>query len=371
MNTDLGTEHIDTIVIGGGQAGLVVGYELARRGRPFVILDAHPRSGDAWRTRWDSLRLFTPRRDCALPGLKLEGQQSLAPTKDEMADYLETYARHHALPIRHNVRVTRLTKAGETFVVETATGTITAPNVVVATGSYGTAKVPAYAAELDPHIVAMHSADYRNPGQLQSGGVLLVGAANSGADIALDVVRTHQTWMAGKHPGHVPPDIDKWFARNVVVRIVRFVQRNVLCVRNPIGRKASRKPPTAPLVRVKPKWLVKAGVVRTGRVVGVQDGLPVLDDGQVLDVTNIIWCTGFRHDFPWIDVPGGFDDSGRPVHTRGVSDTVPGLYFIGLEFQYALASATLWGVARDAAHVAKVLARTAVTTPEGSYAPAA
>src|SRR5262249_52805662 len=174
------SEHVDTIVIGGGQAGLAVGYELARRDQDFVILDAHPRSGDAWRTRWDSLRLFTPRRDCALPGLKLPGKQRLAPTKDEMGDYLEAYAHHHALPIRHNIKVTRLSKTGETFEVETTTGTMTAANVVVATGSYGAAKVPAFASELDPHIVAMHSSTYLNPRQLQAGGVLLVGSGNSG-----------------------------------------------------------------------------------------------------------------------------------------------------------------------------------------------
>jgi putative flavoprotein involved in K+ transport len=350
--------YVDTVVIGGGQAGLIAGYELARRGREFVILDAHDRVGDAWRTRWDSLRLFTPGRNCDLPGLRFTGHRSLAPTKDEMADYLERYAAHHKLPVRSGVCVTGLGRAGELFRITTTAGEFTASNVVVATGSYREAKVPAFADELDAHIVRIHSSDYLNPGQLQPGGVLLVGAGNSGADISLDVVGSHPTWLAGPKVAHIPPDIDKLFARHVVVRGVRFVQRNVLCLRTPIGRKAAPKlrGKATPLIRQKPKWLAAAGVERVGRVVGVHDGLPQLDDGQVLDVTNVIWCTGFRHDFPWIDLPG-FDSHGSPLHTRGVSNEVAGLYFIGLEFQYALASASLFGVARDATYVVKQLVK--------------
>jgi putative flavoprotein involved in K+ transport len=360
------TEYVETVVIGGGQAGLVAGYELRRRGREFVILDAHDRPGDAWRTRWDSLRLFTPRRDCELPGLRFSGgKHSLAPTKDEMADYLERYAAHHALPIRHGARVTRLSKDGERFRIETSAGEITAGNVVVAAGSYGDPRVPAFAGQLDPHIVQLHSAAYRNRDQLQPGGVLLVGAGNSGADISLDTVGEHPTWLAGPVVSHVPVDIDKLFGRHVVVRAVSFVQRNVLCLRTPMGRKAAPKlrGKATPVIRQKPKWLEKAGVQRVGRVVGVHDGLPQLEDGQVLDVTNVIWCSGFLHDFPWIDLPGYADEHGTPVHARGVVAELPGLYFIGLPFQFALASTTLWGVARDAAYVVKQLDKRAVAQP--------
>ena len=353
-------EYFETVIIGGGQAGLVAGYELKSRGRPFVILDAASTVGDAWRNRWDSLRLFTPGRNCELPGLRFTATRSLAPTKDEMADYLERYAGHHELPIRHGVRATRLSKDGELFRIETTEGDFTASNLVVATGSYAAPKTPHFAASLDPHIVQLHSSSYRNPGQLQPGGVLLVGAGNSGADISLDVVKTHPTWVAGPELPHIPADIDKFFARHVIVRIVRFVQRNVLSLRTPIGRKAAPKlrERGTPLIRQKPKWLAKAGVQRVGRVAGVHDGLPQLEDGQVLDVTNVIWCTGFRHDFPWIDLPG-FDADGVPIHRRGVASEVPGLYFLGLEFQFALASASLFGMARDAAYIIKHLDRTA------------
>jgi putative flavoprotein involved in K+ transport len=367
-------EHIDTIVIGGSQAGLATGYELKRRGRDFVILDAHSRVGDAWRTRWDSLVLFTPRRNSALPGLRMPGSQSRMPTKDEMADYLESYAAHFELPVRSGVRVTRLTADDHRrFVLETTKGQLTASNVVVASGSYGEPRLPALSTELDQHIVQLHSSDYRNATQLQPGHVLIVGAGNSGCDIAMDVVRTHRTVLAGRKVNHVPPEIDKWFSRVVVVRIVRFVQRNILCLRTPIGRHAAPKlrTRTTPVVRVKPKWLARAGVERVGRVAGVRDGLPQLDDGRVLDVANVIWCTGFHHTFPWIELPG-FDEHGLPLHTRGVATEVPGLYFVGLPFQFALASAALWGVARDAAYVAKQLAArpvsAAAATAEASTA---
>jgi putative flavoprotein involved in K+ transport len=359
------TEHIETVVIGGGQAGLIAAYELKKRGREFVVLDAYPRVGEAWRSRWDSLRLFTPRRDCELPGLRFTAQRSLAPTKDEMADYLEAYAAHHDLPVRNDVRVTALTKSGDRFVITTSNGVITASNVIVATGSYGAPKVPSFADDLDEHIVQLHSSGYRNPAQLQPGGVLLVGGGNSGADISLDVVPSHPTWLAGPKVAHIPPDIDKLFARIVVVRVVRFVQRNVLCLRTPMGRRAAprMRGKATPVIRVKPKWLADAGVKRVGRVVGVQDGLPQLENGQVLDVTNVIWCTGHRHDFPWIDLDTAFDEHGTPVHSRGVSARVTGLYFIGLEFQFALASASLWGVARDAAYIITHLDRHRITQP--------
>jgi putative flavoprotein involved in K+ transport len=367
-------EHVDTVIIGGGQAGLVAGYELKRRGREVLILDAHARVGDAWRTRWDSLRLFTPRRDCALPGLRLPGSQNRMPTKDEMADYLESYAIHHALPVRTCVRASQLSREGDRFLVETSAGPLTASNVVVASGSYGRPRLPSFASQLDPHIVQLHSSEYRNTSQLQPGGVLLVGAGNSGCDIALDVITRHPTWLAGPQVKNVPPEIDKWFGRMVVVRAVRFVQRNVLCLRTPVGRRLAPKlrDETTPIIRVKPKWLERAGVQRIGRVVGVQDGLPQLEGGQVLDVTNVIWCTGFRHDFPWIDLPG-FDEHGRPMHHRGVSRQVPGLYFLGLEFQFALASASLWGIARDAAFIARHVSKrpSSRTVTEPSTAPAA
>jgi putative flavoprotein involved in K+ transport len=352
-------ERFDTVVIGGGQSGLSMGYHLKKLGISFVILDANDRVGHAWRSRWDSLRLFTPGRYCALDGMPFTGDRNHAPTKDEFASYLEAYAERFALPVRTDCRVERLKKEGNRFVVTTRTQRFEADRVIVATGAFRDPKVPAFAADLDPRIVQLHSVDYRGPAQLTEGGILLVGAGNSGADIAMDVVRTHPTWLAGRHPGNVPFHIDTFVASRILLRIVRFVGHRVLNLGTPIGRKVLPKMAGkgSPLIRIKPKELVAAGVERVhAKVTGVEDGLPMLDDGTVLDVANIIWCTGFNHTFPWIDLPV-FDASGSPLHERGIVGAEPGLYFLGLEFQYAASSDVITGVGRDARYIAKDIAK--------------
>ncbi len=198
------TQHVDTLVIGGGQAGLAAGYELARRGRDFVILDAHDHVGDSWRIRWDSLRLFTPASLNGLPGMPFPAPGEHFPTKDELADYLETYAARFALPVQLGVRVDELTRDGDRYLVSAGVRRLAANHVVVATGAYATPGLPAFASQLDPAITQLHSLDYRNPGQLRDGRVLVVGAGNSGAEIALELAATHQTWLAGRDTGHFP-----------------------------------------------------------------------------------------------------------------------------------------------------------------------
>src|ERR1700694_767138 len=267
------TESIETVIIGGGQAGLSVGYHLRKHGRKFVILDASERVGDAWRNRWDSLRLFTPAHLDGLDGLPFPGPRGAFPTKNEMADYLEAYAKHFALPVRSNVRVERLSRQGQRFVVQAGDIAIEADNVVVAMAGLQVARVPAFASELAPSIVQVHAKDYRNVGQLQDGGVLVVGVGNSGADIAMETIKTHPTWIAGKESAHIPFRIESFFARHVLVRIVRFVGHRVLSIATPVGRKARPKllSSAAPLVRVKPHDLVDAGVVRVPRVASIRD----------------------------------------------------------------------------------------------------
>lgn len=201
-------EDFHTIVIGAGQAGLSVGYHLAKRHRPFVILDANERVGDSWRQRWDSLRLFTPAMFCGLAGMPFPAPRYSFPTKDEMADYLEAYAERFELPVRTGTRVDRLTRNGNRFVVTAGDQTLKADNVVVAMANYQHPKVPAFADRLDPRIVALHSMEYRNPGQLRDGPVLLVGAGNSGAEIALELAAHHETWIAGRDVGAIPFRID-------------------------------------------------------------------------------------------------------------------------------------------------------------------
>ncbi len=350
------SETVGTVIIGGGQSGLSTGYLLKKRGLPLVILDGNERVGDSWRKRWDSLRLFTPGMFDGLVGMPYPGRWWRAPSKDEFAEYLESYAARFELPVRTGVRAQRLSRQGQRFVVETTEGRLEADQVVVATGAFQIPKVPPFAWELDPGIVQMHSVDYRNPSQLREGGVLVVGVGNSGADISIELVRSHPTWLAGKESGHIPPRIDT--RRSVIgFAIFRFIGHHVLSRGNPIGRKVlpKMKHMAAPLVRVKPKDLVRAGVQRGPRVAGVHDGMPQLDDGQTLDVANVIWCTGFRPDFSWIDLPI-FDEEGEPKHRRGIVVDEPGLYFMGLELQYALSSDVITGVRRDAEYVAKHIA---------------
>src|SRR5581483_6478917 len=351
------SEALDTVVIGAGQAGLAVGYYLARQGRDFTILDGAERVGDSWRGHWDSLRLFTPAKYNRLPGMRFPARRWSFPTKDEMAGYLESYAARFALPVQTGVKVDRVSQSGKRFVVSAGDRRIEAANVVVASGAHRIARVPGFALELDPRIVQLHSSEYRSRSQLSDGGVLVVGAGNSGAEIAKELVTTHETWLAGRNVGEIPVPHGGVRAR-LVLPIIRFLGQHILTVRTPMGRKVGPKLATGatPLIRTKSAELVAAGVERVPRVAGVRDGLPVLEDGRVLDVANVVWCTGFRRDYSWLELPA-FEDDGRPAHERGVAATVPGLYFVGLLFQYSVTSDVLPGVGRDAKRIAAEVAR--------------
>jgi len=351
-----GSERFDTVIVGAGQAGLSAGYHLKEAGRSFVILDANDRIGGSWRTRYDSLQLFTPSWAVKLPGWRFPKKSAPYPSREQMADYLEAYAGRFDLPVRTGVDVERISREGDRYVVTVGDGRIEADHVIVASGANRDPRIPAFSRELDPAIVQMHSSDYRNPTQLRDGGVLVVGAGNSGADISLDVAGSHRTWLSGPDRGHVPVSIDTWFARNVVFRIIRFVGVHVLTLRTSIGRRAKVKYASKGdmLVRVKPKQILAAGVERVPKTVGVTDGMPTLEDGRVLDVANVIWCTGFRHDLSWIDLPI-FGEDGELVHERGVVEAEPGLYFVGLIFQYSAGSDVIPGVPRDAKYVVERL----------------
>jgi putative flavoprotein involved in K+ transport len=279
------------------------------------------------------------------------------PTKNEMADYLEAYAHRFGLLVRTGVEVDGLSKHGDRFVVTAGQRQFESENVVVAMANYQRPRVPAFAGLLDPRIVQLHAGEYRNPSQLRDGGVLVVGAGNSGAEIAIEVVRMHPTWMAGAGPGHIPLRPETLAARYLLIRLVRFVGHHVLSVNTPIGRKVRPKllHKATPLIRVKPKDLAAAGVERVPRVVGVRGGLPVLEGNRVLDIANIIWCTGFHPSYSWIDLPV-FDEDGDPIHERGIVSGEPGLYFVGLQFLTSMTSATVTGVGRDAAYIAQAIA---------------
>jgi putative flavoprotein involved in K+ transport len=382
-------ERTGTLVIGAGQAGLSVGYHLRRLGLRFLILDARQRVGDAWRERWDSLRLFTPARFDSLDGMPFPAPANAFPTKDEMADYLEAYAARFELPVLTGMRVDGLSRVDapsrndgpargdgpsgrdrrsnqDARFLATAGGRrFEADNVVVAMVDYQKPWIPDFAEHLDPGITQLHSFDYRNPAQLQPGPVLLVGAGNSGSEIAMELAPRHTVWMSGRDTGHIPFRIGGFAGRTLLVRLVlRGLFHRVLTVRTPIGWRVRPKVlhKGGPLIRVKPAGLTRAGVRRVPRTAGVKDGLPLLDDGRILNVHNVIWCTGFRPGFDWIDLPVFRD--GDPVHHSGIVDSEPGLYFVGLHFLHSLSSGMVHGVGRDAERVARhVAGRMSATGP--------
>jgi putative flavoprotein involved in K+ transport len=347
-------ERVDTVIVGAGQAGLATGYHLTAQGHEFIIVDAHARVGEAWRQRWDSLRLFTLAAYDGLPGMPFPAPPAAYPTKDEMADYLEAYARRFGLPLRLQTVVERLVRQGTGYILSGEGWRIETAHVVLATGAFHGPRIPAFASALDPGIRQLHAAQYRNPGQLRDGPVLIVGAGNSGAEIALDLAPRHPVWLSGRDTGRLPRVLRGGGLRG---RLFWWLATRVFTVDQALGRAMKRRElgRGAPLIRVRPADLEAAGVRRVPRTVGVRNGRPLLEDGQVADVANVVWCTGFRPAFGWIERPV-FGADGYPVHCRGVVEGEPGLYFVGLPFLYSLGSSTVGGVGRDAEYIARQIA---------------
>lgn len=343
------SEHrLDTVVIGGGQAGLAAGYYLREQGRDFVILDAGSRVGDAWRRRWDSLRLFTPAAYDGLPGLPFPAPRDYYPTKDEMADYLEAYAGRFGLPVRLGRRVELLVRCDGGYLIVAGEERYVAENVVVAAGPYHTTRIPGFAKHLDSSIFQVHSSAYRYPEQLPEGEVLVVGAGNSGAEISVELAAGRRTYLSGRDTGWAPAGLLKsrlfWWLIHCITADTGLGRR---------GKEFDRKRGT-PLIG-RPRDIARSGVERVPRVEGVVGGKPELADGCVLEVGSVVWATGFEPDFGWIELPI-FDEDGHPIHHRGAVKEAPGLYFVGLPFQHTFASAVVGGVGKDARYIVEHLA---------------
>lgn len=360
-------ERHEAIVIGAGQGGLSASHHLARRSIDHVVLEADARIGDQWRSRYDSLRLYSPAKYDALPGMPFPLPANDFPTGNQMADYLEAYAERFDLPIRTGTSVDGLRRSrdGESYIVTAGARTFEAAQVVVASGFFRRPHVPPFATELSPGIRQLHSNDYRRPSQLVDGPVLIVGLSHSGADLAMEAVENgHPTTVAGKAHGELPFSVDSRTAR-LAWPFLKFVAWNVLTIRTPIGRRMRPKirgRGGAPLLRHRRTDLERAGVeLIDAHVTGVREGRPMTADGRQHEVANVIWCTGFRPDFSWIDVPI-FDDTGFPMEERGVVASAPGLYFVGLLFQYGFTSMLIGGAGRDAGHVVARLAQRAAAT---------
>lgn len=345
-------ERYEVIVIGAGQAGLAVAHHLVKNEHNVLVLEGGSRVGESWRSRWESLRLFTPARYSSLPGMPFPAPPYHLPGKEEMASYLAAYAETFHLPVRVNSRVTALRRQLPRFVLETQDRRYEAENVVVASGAFASPRVPTFAASFAPTIVQVHSSGYRTPAQLPPGDVLVAGAGNSGAQIAIELAESRRVWLSGPDVGRIP--------RRLLGRDVYDLLWPVMKMRTDSwpGRRLKQKRILSadPLVGITPRDLALPLLERVGRTVGVRDGKPLLDDGRALDVRSVVWCTGFRPDYRWIQLPI-FGDDGYPKHQRGIVTGVPGLYFLGLRFMSRLNSSLIGGAGADAAYVAADIAR--------------
>ena len=342
----------DVVVVGGGQAGLAIGYFLARDGRRFTILEAAETPAAAWCARWDSLKLFTPARYDGLPGMAFPGDPDSYPGRDDVVAYLTDYARHFDLPVELSSRV-RSVRQGESarYLVELDDRTCEADQVVIATGPFQVPRVAPVAGRLSPDIVQLHSTGYRRPDDVPSGPVLVVGGGNTGYQIAEELARSHEVHLSiGSRQTPLPQRI---LGRD----LFRYLEATGLMRRSVDSRIGQRLQYRETLIGSSPRAARSQGIHLHGRTDDVSGSEVRFDDGSRLQPRAVIWATGFALDHSWIDVPI-FDDGGRLMHRRGVT-SAPGLYFLGLTWQYTRGSALLGWVKHDAEYIAGEIARLA------------
>jgi putative flavoprotein involved in K+ transport len=348
-------DRLDVAVIGAGQAGLAMGYFLAREGRHFMVLEASDSIGPAWRGRWDSLVLFTPRRYDSLPGLSFRGDPDGYPGRDEVIDYLESYASTFDLPVQLNSAVKSVASADDGFILDLGARTLQADQVVVATGPFQVPSVPPFAADLASDVVQMHSTGYRHPSDVPEGTVVVVGGGNTGFQIAKELSATHSVHLAiGSRQTPLPQrmlgrDLFWWLTKTGLIKKT---------VESRIGRRARDRDT---LIGSSTRDVKRHGVEVQPRAVGVSGVAVKFEGGSELDVDAVIWATGYRSEYGWIDVPI-FDQTGRVLHRRGVTD-YPGLFFLGLTWQHTRGSALLGWVKDDAEFISEQIAATAGKRP--------
>ena len=361
-----GDGSLDVVVVGAGQAGLAIAWYLARQGLRFLVLEAAGELGHSWRSRWDSLTLFSPAQYDALPGMPFPAPADTYPTKESVADYLHAYADAFRLPIRLNARVTSLSRSGDRFEVRTADETFSARRVVVATGPFQVPFIPAAARGLDGTVAQIHSADYRNPRALPDGPVLVVGSGNSGLQIAEELSASRRVDVSvGTNPPTLPQrllgrDLFWWLTHLGLMRVP---------AESRVGRRVQSRGEF--VIGTSRRSLARAGVTFRPRLVGADGRTVRFDDGSTLDVAVVLWATGYRSDYSWISIPGVARD-GRIAHRRGVTDTA-GLYLLGLSWQHTRGSALLGFVDDDASHIADHIAadRAATAGAEAATVPPA
>jgi putative flavoprotein involved in K+ transport len=349
------SERHDVVVIGGSQAGLAIGYFLARRGVDFVILDAEPEPAAVWRRRWDSMTLFTSARYDSLPGLEFPGDPARYPTKEEVADYLSEYARRFELPLELDSRVRALRRTDGAYVVELDGRTIEAGQVVIATGPFQAPHVPPIAQGLGPEVTQLHSTAYRSPAQIPDGRVLVVGGGNTGYQIAEELAASHETHISiGSEQKPLPQrilgrDLFWYLDKTGVIRKSRDTR---------IGKRLRENGDT--LIGYRPSTLEHLGVTFHPRATDATGSTVTFGDASKLDVQTVVWATGFRLDHSWVQLPV-FDEVGNVIHERGVTGS-SGLYFLGLPWQHTRGSALLGFVKDDAEYLAHQMARNPTQT---------
>jgi putative flavoprotein involved in K+ transport len=356
MSHDAVSRRTHVVVVGGGQAGLAIGYFLARQGRDFAILEAAAEPAAAWRERWDSLKLFTPVRYNSLPGLSFPGDADRYPGRDEVAAYLIDYARHFELPVELNSRVRRVSKTGGSYRVELDDRTYDADQVVVATGPFQVPVVPTITDRLDSRLVQLHSSAYRSPDAIPEGPVLVVGGGNTGFQIAEELAASHEVHLSiGSRQMPLPQRI---LGRD----LFWYLDATGLIRKTKASRIGRRMAGRDTLIGSTRRSLRRRHGVRLHpRTVGADGSIVTFADGTRLDVRSVVWATGFRVDHSWIDVPV-FDENGRVVHERGVTAS-PGLYFLGLTWQHTRGSALLGWVKDDAEYIAEKISALHPTVP--------
>lgn len=336
------TKEVDILVIGSGQAGLSIGYYLKKSNFSFVLLDCVDRIGDVWRERYDSLVLFTPRNYSSLKGLDIPGDPKGFATKDELADYLESYAKTFSIPVSLNTEVISLEKTDDGFKAKTSKGEWLSKKVLVATGPFQKPFIPNIREDISKDIFQIHSSEYKNPSQLLTGNVLVVGGGNSGSQIATELSNTHKVYISTGHPLSFVP---KYLLNKSIFWWMDKIHLSRVSVDSKLSKYLRKN---EPVIGTELKHLLDTGtVVAMTRTVDFSEREVVFKDGRRIEVDNIIWCTGFKPDYKWIDIKGATNKLTGPIHNKGVSP-IDGLYFLGLPWLSRLGSSLLSGIDYDA-----------------------
>ncbi|PEF69934.1 flavin-containing monooxygenase [Bacillus cereus] len=336
----------DLIIIGAGQAGLTMGYYLKQEGYNFLLLEAGKRVGDSWRNRYDSLQLFTSRSYSSLPGMTLIGEKNEFPYKDEIATYLEEYARHFQLPVQLQTEVLKIKKEKEIFELHTPTEILQTKKVIIASGGFQQPFIPSVSANLSSHIFQIHSSQYKSPSQIPKGKVLVVGGGNSGMQIAVELAKTHEVTVSISHPLMFLPL--QLFGKSIF-NLLEKVGLLYAEINTKRGRWFQKR--KDPIFGFEGKKLIRNGAIKLQeKVVSASGNNIMFQNGDIYSAESVIWSTGFVQNYNWIEIEQAVNEKGFPNHIKGISP-VKGLYYIGLPWQSQRGSALICGVGKDAAYV--------------------